>query len=225
MELVLFYVAFTAFAARLFRSQLGAELVDGSPRWCAGVAALTQAFFFPLLLIMLVPKVGNDLDLLGAANSTIPEALLHYLNQCLFITVLYWLKDFLEPLSPLLLAHHAVCIFGVTVEMTLMDGARGWAVAKVVVYEIGGCARNILGLRPRQRRWVALYLATMTVSNAAGLYTVYRLCVASPALWVTAGTLGAMLPITYFRQKVAIEVYQEGWDDDAGSKGAGRKAE
>jgi hypothetical protein len=213
--LIALYIAFAVIAQVLAKRIWGTDDLDGCPKWTYGTAMLTQFFVFPAMLALLA--VHSTDSMLGAASTDLPADYLQILDECLWIFALYWLKDFQTSMKSLFLLHHAACLLGLSLQLFGMTTARGWGVAMIVIYEIGSFAMNIACLWPRRRAAATLYLVVMSLSNAVGVYANYRLCIASPALWVTVFDVIVMTPMTYMRQKVAWDVFQAGWDDAGGA--------
>jgi len=127
------------------------------------------------------------------------------------------LKDFLlEPrklfADPQLLAHHFVVMAAAFYAQFMLGGYCQLALVMMIL-EVASAAYNLSTYWPHSRVLYNTYLCTMTASTLLGYYMVYWSLINPDVREVTRWMLviSGSVVIT-IRQKVAIEVYQDGFD-------------
>lgn len=117
----------------------------------------------------------------------------------------HFLKDFTTEMSPLIAAHHVVCIATLVLQAyVLVDGANACLLGCAFL-ELGSAAYNTVKLYPSCARCAWLYLVVMTLSNLAAIVTMREWLKQSRGGPVVAAVvLAVTLGLALVRQQFAM---------------------
>mmetsp|Transcript_41392 Transcript_41392/g.95891 ORF Transcript_41392/g.95891 Transcript_41392/m.95891 type:complete len:170 (+) Transcript_41392:336-845(+) len=120
----------------------------------------------------------------------------------------HFLKDFMQGLEPMLVAHHVFCIAILFLQAyVIVDGANS-CLAGCAAFELGSAAYNLIKLYPGCESFVTIYVVVMTISNVLAVWCYWE-WVKLPDHPKSVDVFATMVTLTLaiMRQKVALETY------------------
>ena len=144
---------------------LGSAIIGGAPRWRSAVGLITQVIILPVLKIA---SMRDDMHACSAPCFSHDDVNATGNAFAVIFPLLMLLDFFLCQLSPLIMAHHLVCILGHLYACTAAQRAFPAYFGGVVALELGSAANGLYCLLPNTFRARHL-LVLMTLSNLAAL--------------------------------------------------------